>query len=256
MTVAVHTNIGRRLELLAALLDHEAGTGRGMGVVSVSARVGREKSQVSRGLASLVRERMADRDPETLEFSVGPAMLALAARAGSPHLLVVAQPVLEALAAEVGERADLAVVSDGQVLAVDSVAASNTVQSVGWTGRRTPLHCTAAGRVLLAGLDETAGRELVGAGPLPVAGPNGPTDPDDLFARVAEARRRGCAVADRELDPDVMAIAAPVSDGRGVTIAAVTVAGPAFRVAERIDEVGAAVRRAAAAISAAGRAGG
>lgn len=247
--MSAQSNIGRRFELLAALLDHESGTGRGMGVVAVSSRVGREKSQVSRGLAALVRDELADRDETSLEYSVGPALLALAARAGSPHLLLVARPVLERLASEVGERADLCVVDDGQVLAVESVASSNTVQSVGWTGRRTPVHCTAAGRVLLAGLptDAEVLRE-VGGGPLPVAGPNGPVAVDDLLRRVQLARLQGWAVADRELDPDVLAVAAPIRDRWGTVVAAITVAGPAFRIADRVDEVAAAVRRAAASI--------
>ena len=34
--MTAYTNIGRRLELVACLLDHEASTGRGMGVISVA----------------------------------------------------------------------------------------------------------------------------------------------------------------------------------------------------------------------------
>ena len=141
--MTAYTNIGRRLELVAGLLDHEATTGRGMGVVSVAARVGREKSQISRGLAALANEGLVGRDRDSLEFSVGPALLVLAAQAGEPELVRSALPVLERLGAVTGERVDLAVLHDGQVLTIESIASSSTVQSVGWVGRRTPLHCTA-----------------------------------------------------------------------------------------------------------------
>jgi DNA-binding IclR family transcriptional regulator len=251
VAVTVSTNIGRRLELLACLLEHEATTGRGMGVVSVGGRVGREKSQVSRGLAALAREGLIERDGETLEFSIGPMLLALAARAGSPELATRCLPVLGALAAELGELAELAVRFDTQVLTVESVAASNTVQSVGWTGRRTPLHCTAAGRVLLGGLADSQVIELIGDHPLPVAGPNAPGDVDELLRRIACARDDGWAVADRELDPDVVAIAAPVTARDGSVRAAVTVACPIFRVGDRLVEITAAVRRAATQLSSA-----
>lgn len=248
--MSVHTNIGRRLELLAALLENEAATGRGLGVVAVSARVRREKSQISRGLAALVREDLADRDAHTLEFAVGPAMLALAACAGSPGLLAAAHSVVESLAVEVGERVDLVVLHERQALAIDSVASSSTVQSIGWTGRRTPLYCTAAGRVLLAPYSDGEIGALVGPDPLSVAGPNAPTSLRQLLARVDAVRHDGCAVALRELDPDVSAVAAPVHDVDGHVVAAVTVAGPAFRVEPRTAHVLEAVKDAAARISA------
>ena len=246
--MSAHTNIGRRLELVACLLDHEANTGRGMGVVSVAERVGREKTQISRGLAALAREGLVWRDDETLEFAAGQAMLALAARAGSPDLLAAAQPVLERLAAQLGERADLAVLHDGQVLTVDSVASSSAVQAVGWIGRRSPLHCTAAGRVLLLEHTSEAIAELVGPDPLPLGGPNCPTSLVDLLGRIEQAHLDGVAVADRELDVDVVAVAAPVRH-RGAIVAAITVAGPGFRLGERLDRVRREVVRAAGQLS-------
>ena len=238
------TNIGRRLELLACLIEQEANTGRGLGVVSVSERVGREKTQISRGLAALAREGLVERDDETLEFTAGRALLALAARAGVPDLLVMAQPVLERLAADLGERSDLAVLHDGQVLTVESVASASSVQSVGWTGRRTPLHCTAAGRVLMSGFNDDAIAALVGPEPLPWSGPNAPIEVAELLRRVRTAQHDGVAVADRELDVDVVAVACPVVR-HGQVVAAVTVACPEFRIQGRLDRVVAAVRIAA-----------
>ncbi|MFM7684869.1 MAG: IclR family transcriptional regulator [Actinomycetota bacterium] len=238
------TNIGRKLELLACLIEQEANTGRGLGVVSVSERVGREKTQISRGLAALAREGLVERNDETLEFSAGRALLALAARAGAPELLALAQPVLERLTAALGERSDLAVLHDGQVLTVESVASASSVQAVGWTGRRTPLHCTAAGRVLLGGHTDEAIAALVGPEPLSWSGPNAPIELADLLGRIRAAKVEGVAVADRELDVDVVAVACPVVR-RGAVVAAVTVACPEFRVQGRLEDVVAAVRAAA-----------
>jgi len=246
--VSARTNIGRRLELVACLLDHEANTGRGMGVVAVAERVGREKTQISRGLAALAREGLVWRDDATLEFAAGQGMLSLAARAGSPELLTAAQPVLERLASELGERADLAVLHDGQVLTVESVASSSAVQAVGWTGRRTPLHCSAAGRVLLMHHAAASIAEMIGPDPLPLGGPHCPTSLTELMVRVEQAGRDGVAIADRELDVDVVAVASPVFR-QGVIVAAITVAGPEFRVGDQLEHVVAEVRRAAAGLS-------
>jgi DNA-binding IclR family transcriptional regulator len=246
--MTTHTHVGRRLELVACLLDHEARTGRGLGVVSVAERVGREKTQISRGLAALAREGLVERDDETLEFAAGQAFLSLAALAGVPDVLLAAQPVLERLAADLGERADLAVLHDRQVLTVESVASSSVVQAVGWTGRRSPLHCTAAGRALMSTLTADEIGDLIGPDPLTLGGPNCPATRAEVVRRVVRAARDGVAVADRELDLDVVAVASPVLV-RGAVVAAVTVAGPEFRVRDRLERVKAAVRRAAEELS-------
>lgn len=248
--MTAYTNIGRRLELVACLLDHEASTGRGMGVISVASRAGREKSQISRGLAALAHDGLVGRDHDSLEFSVGPALLALAAQAGAPDLVSSAMPVLERLGAVTGERVDLAVLHDGQVLTIESIASSSTVQSVGWVGRRTPVHCTAAGRVLLAAMPTSEVSALVGPSPLPPSGPNGPRSRAELMRRIDTARRDGWALADGELDGDVMAIAAPIVGADGGAIAAVMVSGPTFRMRSTVDAVVLAVRRAANDLSA------
>lgn len=242
--MTAYTNIGRRIELVACLLDHEATTGRGMGVVSVAARVEREKSQISRGLAALALEGLAERDHESLEFGVGPTLLALAARSGVPALVRRSLPVLERLGAVTGERVDLAVLDDGQVLTVETVASSSTVQSVGWVGRRTPLHCTASGRVLLAALPADEAAALIETAPLGTSGPKGPRTTAELTRRVAAARRNGWALADGELDADVMAVAAPITGVAGV-VAAIVVSGPSFRMRADSEAVVAAARQAA-----------
>ena len=247
--MTAYTNIGRRMELVACLLDHEASTGRGMGVVSVAARMGREKSQISRGLAALANEGLAERDQESLEFGVGPTLLALAARSGVPDLVRSALPVLERLAATTGERVDLAVLDDGQALTIESIASSSTVQSVGWVGRRTPLHCTASGRVLLASLPAADAAALIEAAPLGTGGPKGPRTIAELNRRVTAARRAGWAQADGELEADVMAVAAPVVAAAG-SVAALTVSGPSFRMRPSTDAVVAATQRAAAHLTA------
>lgn len=235
------TNIGRRLELVTALLEHEASTGRGLGVVTVASRVGREKSQISRGLAALAAEGLVGRSAEHLEFTVGPALLALAAEAGDRALRTAARPLLEALSARTGERADLAVLSEGSVLTVESVAGSSSVQSVGWVGRRVPVHCSSAGRVLVMRLAPTAVDDVIGPDPLPPAGPKAPTRRRDFHRRLQQARADGWVVADGELDHDVVGVSAPVLVAGGVVTAAVTVAGPAYRVRERLDDVVGAV---------------
>ena len=61
------------------------------------------------------------------------------------------------------------------------------------------------------------------------------TTRDALAADLRAVRRRGYAVADEELEPGLVAIAAPVRDAAGHVVAALSVSGPIVRLtAERI----------------------
>src|SRR5439155_21084392 len=90
-------------------------------------------------------------------------------------------------------------------------------------------HCTANGKVLLAFLDDDD-RERLLASLLPARTKNTITDPDVLRAQLVEIRSRGYAHTVEELEEGLNAVAAPVRTADGRVIAAVSVAGPAFRL--------------------------
>ena len=118
-----------------ALVDHEAETGESLGVVAAAEAVGREKSQVSRGLRDLTDTGLAQRDSETLKFAAGAPMMQLAAHAGDQALVGAASAALRALAAEAAERAHLTVICGTKVLTVETIAPASALQAVGWVGR-------------------------------------------------------------------------------------------------------------------------
>jgi IclR family transcriptional regulator, KDG regulon repressor len=248
---AMRTNVGRRLEILSAVLHHEARTGEGLGVVAVSEAIGREKTQISRGLRHLAEAALVERDGVSREFLAGAELLTLASRAGDTELLRAAPRTLERLAADSGERSHLSVLSGGEVLTIDTVAATSGVQAVGWVGRTTPAHCTAAGAALLVDHGPGELRELLGDRPLPPAGPGGPRTLEELARRLEEVARRQIAVSDGEFQEGLMAVAAPVRGSAGQVVAAIHVAGPDFRLRPRVGSVLGAVAAAAGRLRAA-----
>jgi len=75
-------------------------------------------------------------------------------------------------------------------------------------------------------------------------------DPAALLAELALIRDRGYAQALGEVEVGLNAVAAPVRDGSGQVIAAVSISGPAYRVTtDRIAELGALTIVAAGQIS-------
>ncbi len=118
-----------------------------------------------------------------------------------------------------------------------------------WTGRTTPLHCVASGKVLLAAMAERDILRLVRTG-LAACTDRTITALEPLLEELARVRRRGFATAFSEWEPGQNAVAAPVHDARGRVVASVNVWGPAYRITPaRVAELAAEVRATAGAIS-------
>jgi IclR family transcriptional regulator, KDG regulon repressor len=228
------------LELLAGGPDDT-----GLGVVDVARRLGVDKSQASRTLRALAEHGLAERDPQTRAYRVGPRVFAYAAVVAERRLLRLAPAVLERLVQELGERAHLSVLDGSAVLTLLSQAPPHAVQAAGWAGRSVPAYCTAAGRALLLDHAPAALRALFDGVEMPARGPNAVTTVDALSARVEEAAERGYAVADEELEPGLVAVAAPVRGFDGRIVAAVNVSGPSFRFRPQLAAAGPRVARAA-----------
>ena len=101
--------------------------------------------------------------------------------------------------------------------------------SVNWLGTRSPVHCTASGKVIVAfASDEVRARLL--QGPLERRTPRTIVDKTELKAQLAQVREAGFARTFEELEVGLNAIAAPVRSSGGEVIAAVDVSGPAHRI--------------------------
>ena len=249
MVAAEATTLGRGLQLLLALESDEALLRDGLGVVEIARLVGRDKSQVSRGLKTLAALGLVERDSRTLDYRLGWRVFGLAARAGDRRLLTVAPPLLRELVARLGETGHLSVLVGGEVLTLLSEPSPNAVRASGWSGRRVPAHCTSSGRVLLFDHDREALAGLFGDGVLTAPGPNAPRDLDELERRIAAARAEGCALTREEFEPGLVAAAAPIRDFRGRIVAALNISAPQFRFEDRLDAAGEETRRAADELS-------
>jgi IclR family KDG regulon transcriptional repressor len=243
------TSLGRGLHLLLALGSDEARLRGGLGVVEIAKIVGREKSQVSRALKTLADHDFVERDPDSLDYRLGWRLFALAGKAGHRGLLTVSAPVLRELVAKLGETVHVSVLDGAEVVTVLSEASPSTVRASEWSGRSVPAHCTSSGRALLFDHDRDALAAVFPDGALSCAGPHAPRDIDDLHRRVVAARVKGHAATFEELEPGLVATAAPIRDFRGRIIAALNVSAPKFRFEDRLEPAGVEIERAAGELS-------
>lgn len=209
------------------------------GVSELGRRLNLHKSTVSRLLATLESEGLLERAPGTEKYRLGPEIVRLAGKVDqSSDIQEVARPFLVALAEVTRETANLGVMEGAEVNNVDQVSGPHLVRIGNWVGRRTPLHCVANGKVLLAFQPKDVLERLT-AGPLAAFTAHTVTKPAALRAELASIRKLGYATALGEIEEGLHAIAAPICDASGAVVAALSVSGPAYRVtAERIPELG------------------
>ena len=142
------------------------------------------------------------------------------------------QPTCQALAEIIGETVNLAV-SDGEAaINVAQEFGTSSVSSQNWVGRRTPLHATSAGKVLLAHMDELEQRTLLRRR-LPRYTEATITEPAALRAELARVVDEGYARSFDELEVGMHAVAVPVWAHDGNVVAALSASGPAYRLPRR-----------------------
>ena len=120
-------------------------------VTGLAQQLNLHKSTVSRILATLQQEGLVSQDPETRKYRLGLGLISLAGVAlGQLDVRGVAQPYLSDLVQKSQETVNVTVLEGNECVNVERARSPQPIRYVGWIGRRTPLHCTAAGKVLLA----------------------------------------------------------------------------------------------------------
>ena len=134
----------------------------------------------------------------------------------------------------------------GEVRQIAQVDSTYLLGAVNWLDRPVPFHCSALGRVFLAnGTPLPPGR-------LPKLTERTITSRAELGAALDRVRSEGVAVVDSELEPGLVAVAAPIRSADDTVVAAVAVSGPSVRLTPiELPSIARAVRAAAGDISAA-----
>ncbi len=235
-------SVQRALSLLTAFNPQESE----LSVTELARRLRTHKSTASRMLATLESQGFVRQDPATSKYSLGFRILELATSIVTRlDLSQLARPILIELGNRCQETVNLAVFDRHEAVNVDQVLSSHAIQYIGWVGRRTPAHCSATGKVLLAHQPPDVIDRIL-AGDLPRYTSKTITDPQPLREELARIRERGYGVADEEFEEGLVAVATAICGLDSVAIAAVSISAPSFRVSdERRAEFAGLTRQAA-----------
>jgi DNA-binding IclR family transcriptional regulator len=215
---------------VVTVLELLAESPEGLGPSEIAEHLDVHKATASRLLGTLAARHFVER-ASSGRYGLGPGMIRLAGFAiHGTGLVTSARPAIEALSARTGETVTLGILEGVHVLYVDEVYDRHSIVSANWIGRRSPVHCSSSGKVLVAFDDDRI--EQVLRSPLERSTRRTVIDAETLRAVLAEVRRRGFAASAGELEEGLNTVAVPVRVGSRV-VAAVSISGPNFRLPVR-----------------------
>ncbi len=189
------------------------------------------------------------RQEASRQYSLGPRLIRLG-ETTSRMLGRWARPHMEALAHELGESVNLAMLDGDQIVYVGQVMASrNSMRMFTEVGRRVHPHSTGVGKAIMADMDPDVVRSLLERTGMPARTDHTIVSPEAFALELGRTRERGYALDEGEQEIGVRCVAVVVPDAPQQL--ALSVSGPLPRMTEDfVARATGPLHRAAAAISA------
>jgi IclR family acetate operon transcriptional repressor len=229
------------VERALQIINFLVGKVEGASVTEIVNETGLSKSMVSRILTTLKGAGYVEQDDRTRFYKLSLNFLSIAYR--HINLLGIEDlfyPLLERVADRTGEMIQLTVVKEDGIFFVAKVEGSNPLKVASMLGRKAPFHATAAGKVWLASLSDQEVHNVLWKSDLKAYTENTITSPDRMMKEISKIRENGYAIANEEMNEDVIALAVPIYDSRVKTqvIASIVIGAPKFKMTQsRIQEL-------------------
>jgi IclR family pca regulon transcriptional regulator len=197
----------------------------------IAARAGMPAATARRCILTLEELNYITRKGRT--FFLRPKVLELgAAYLESMDIDHLTQTHLEELARLTGDSAALSVLDGNDIVYLARTSVRTLLRLEAHVGSRFPAHVTSMGRVLLAGLSAERLDQYFDTQDFVALTDRTVTDPKELRRLIDECRRSGYAAVADELAYGVVAVAVPVRDLHGRTVAALNSSSHSKRISK------------------------
>ena len=188
------------------------------------------KTTVFRLLSSLVERDLCEFDPQAGRYSLGFELVRLAdIRRRQTNVHDVAIPVMRDIRNEINETVILSVRSGDFRVHIDFVEGLHPMRRMADLGVRAPLYAGAASKVLLAGMEDDDIEAYLSRTELTPLQRTTITDKIVLWREIRAIRKRGYAESKGEIFTGGGALAAPLKDFSGKTVAVMDILTPEYR---------------------------
>lgn len=201
-----------------------------MGVSEISKKLDLDPATVCRILLTLKDKGLVYCSPITHKYTIGPKILRLAQIGiGDGHLRSRALPHMRRLRDQTGETVALSLRIGFERTFIEQVEGTHELKHTIQVGRISPLHCGAAGKILLAYLPDKEIDQYLASPQLIRLTDTTINDPPRLRAEIQQIRQQGFAVSLGEVHSWGVGVAGPIYDHTGQVLASLNIAMPRVR---------------------------
>lgn len=234
------------LHKLFILLELVA-SGRGVTIKDLAKQTRWPRATLYRIVGAATGQGYLHVDPITNHYTLGFRFVELAQNVwSSGDLITIAALELRRLRDISGETAHLGVLRDMHVVAMGKYETPHPYRDSARLGQHKPLHSTSQGKAILAFLPEGERDDIISRLNFRRSTAHSITDPDILRSQLRIVRQRGYSVDDEEAAIGTRCVGAPILNSAGRPVAAISIAGPTYRVTtDRVERLGPEVAQVA-----------
>lgn len=228
-------SINKALDVLEFLSTNDGE----IGIVEISKQLNMGLSTVHRILATLKSRNYIIQNPKTAKYRLGIKLFELGCEVQSTkNLIKMVRPYLRELSRITNETANLAILEDKEVIYLDTIESSETLRTEIRQGTRTPAHCTALGKCLLAFLTDSDFEQLYRRDEqITSLTPQSISSWSELKRELNKVKEQGYALDLEEYKIGIHCVGVPIFNGKREAIAAISITGPASRfTGEKMEE--------------------
>ncbi|MCL1913031.1 MAG: IclR family transcriptional regulator [Eubacteriaceae bacterium] len=142
----------------------------------------------------------------------------------------IAYPYMQEIVEKTGETVHMAILSDGEVLYIEKLESSRSIQIVTASGVKLPAYCTGLGKALMSNLPTEDIKRICQATGFVQHTENTIMSCEALMAELAVIRDRGYSVDEQEFMIGLRCIAVPIYNHFEKVVAAISIAAPLSRM--------------------------
>jgi IclR family acetate operon transcriptional repressor len=220
----------------AMLLLKVVAGGKGMSLTEIADASGQSASTAYRVLITLQKHGIVEFDEVNQLWHVGVEAFRIGSVfLGRTSLIEQSRSVMQAVVAETGETANLAIMDGAEVVFLSQVETHEPIRAFFRPGTRGPVHTSGIGKALLAFFPQRRIDEVLKQTELKKFTDKTITEETELVAELARIRDLGWSVDDEERNTGMRCIAAPIFNSFGEAVAGLSISGPSVRVAPDQD---------------------
>lgn len=206
------------------------GSKRHMTLADIARASGLDRSATQRLVYTLETLGYLRRIPDTRNYGLTPKVLQFSYNyVRANELIDKASPYLLDISRTLGETTNLQELDGHEIVFVARFPGHHLVNVDIAVGSRLPAFFTASGTAILSRLTDEQRREILAQTRLDPITPYTEVNPDKLLERVQRVAEKGYAIIVNETVLGDISVAAPVTDHRGLAVAAINISVPTTR---------------------------